>query len=383
MKWFVLTAALALPMLAGQPFFERYTLPVPTQPDKRTVYGQHPFAWNGMPMLARAGDGRLFLLWTASRGFAGGGRLVGAFSADQGRTWSPPVLLTDNPDRDDTTGSIVVDGNRLLVISQSIRLPEYFDKYNPFPVRYDRAWWWMTATEDGGRTWSKPLELPIPFVFPGSRTAGFRLPDGTLVLPSHFGIEQEAGQTPKLEGDTHSVTAMMRSLDGGRTWKRSQVIRIPHGLDTSEPAAVRLSNGDLYCLLRNMIDRMYSVRSHDGGLTWSAPEPAPLPAHDTPFALTRLDRTPGDELVVVWNNHPGQRNPLVAAHSPDGGRSWSAPKQISAKDVPPQYNEDNPGVAQASDGTIVVVWQQDNLPRHLGKELQIARFNRDWLTGAN
>jgi hypothetical protein len=28
---------------------------------------------------------------------------------------------------------------------------------------------------------------------------------------------------------------------------------------------------------------------------------------------------------------------------------------------------------------LVVVWQQETLPRHLGKELRFPRFNRVWL----
>jgi hypothetical protein len=52
---------------------------------------------------------------------------------------------------------------------------------------------------------------------------------------------------------------------------------------------------------------------------------------------------------------------------------------LSARNPEKQYRADNPGLGQASDGTIIAVWHEENLPRHLGKEVRIARFNREWL----
>jgi Neuraminidase (sialidase) len=359
--------------------FEVRTLPVPIKPDKRAIYDQHPYSWNGMPMVARIPDGRLFLAWIASRGFAGGGRIAGAFSSDGGQTWTDPTELINNPDRDDGDPSILVDGDRLNVISSSIRLPDHFDKFNIFPVRYDRAWWWMTTTSDGGRTWSKPVELPIPHAYPGKHANGLRLRDGTLVIPYYYGTGAEAGQTPRLERDIYAVASVVRSKDHGRTWTDGPVIRVPGSVDASEPAAVVLSSGEMYCLIRNLAGALYATRSRDSGSTWSEPHATPLRGRNSPLALYRLDDSRGDELVAAWNNVPGQRWPLVISYSADGGTSWSAPKVLSAGNSEKQYRADNPGLGQASDGTIIAVWHEENLPRHLGKEVRIARFNREWL----
>jgi hypothetical protein len=242
--WLMLTS------LGAEPFFETFPIKVPQKPDRqRTVYDQHPFSWNGIPAIIRAPDDRLFLAWTAARGFAGGGRLVGAYSADGGRTWGTPIELINNADRDDSEPCLLVDGNNMVLISTSLRLPEQFDKFNIFPVRYDRAWWWMTSTGDGGRTWSQPVELNIPHAYPGKGGNGLRLSDGTWMIPYQYGIDAEKGVTPRLEGDIQSVAAMLFSPDQGKTWKRGEYMTVPGSTDASEPAVVQTSNGDLYCIM--------------------------------------------------------------------------------------------------------------------------------------
>ena len=132
--------------------------------------------------------------------------------------------------------------------------------------------------------------------------------------------------------------------------------------------------------MRNSLHRLYEMHSHDGGLTWDSPKPSPLPAYNAPAWLYRLENSPGDELVVSWDDSTKSgRWPLVVAVSPDGGKTWSKPKTIANPDPQHGYRADYPTICQTKDGIIVLAWQQENLPRHLGQEIRIARFNRAWL----
>ena len=99
-----------------------------------------------------------------------------------------------------------------------------------------------------------------------------------------------------------------------------------------------------------------------------------------PTWLHRLENRPGDELVVAWDNSTTSgRWPLVVAYSPDGEKTWSGSKQIANPNPEKGYRADYPTICQTKEGLIVVVWQEQTLARHLGKELRIARFNRAWL----
>jgi hypothetical protein len=370
--------------ISEEPFLEMFSLKFDEGSEAQSrpaIYEQGPFAFNSIPSIARAPDGRLFLAWIAETGFARGGRIVGAYSSDGGRTWGAPLELINKRDRSDGDPVIIVDGQHLRVISTSSRLPEGVDKFNPWPVRFDRTWWYMTSTEDDGKTWSKPVEVKCPHLYAGKRSGGYKLKDGTVVLPYYYETAAERGRVPRLEGDMRVVAGMLRSRDGGRTWVSGQMVDIPDSkAGADEPATVLLSSGEIFCLLRNDLDRFYETRSLDGGLTWNPPKPSPLAAHNAPAWVHRLEDRPGDELIVGWDNSTGSgRWPLVVAHSLNGGRTWSDPKLISNPNPQEGFRADYPTICQTKDGIIVLAWQEETLPRHLGKEIRLARFNRAWL----
>ena len=279
-----------------EPFFE--TLPLWIADKPAAVYTQTRFSHNSLPTLARLPDGRLFLTWSASIGFARGGRIVGAFSEDGGRTWGEPIELINNPDRDDGDRSIVVDGNSLSVISTSIRLPERFDKFNVWPVVYDRTWWWITTTDDGGKTWSSPSEVERTFRYTGKRANAYRRDDGRLLLGGFYETQAEADEVPAYERDRHCAAVMFQSREGGLTWTAGEPIYLPGKEGRSESAVAVLADGSLLSLLRNSLDRLYQTRSFDGGETWDAPEPGPLPARNAPAWIHRLENRAGNELLA-------------------------------------------------------------------------------------
>lgn len=376
----VFSAGANHPAGSANPYFESFPANVPhRKPKWPAIYGQGAFSWNGQPRIALAPDGRIFMAWLASIGFARGDRVVGSYSADGGRTWSDAIELINNPNRDDADPVILVDGKKLMVISTSLRMPETWNKFNPWPVKYDRTWWYLTETSDGGKTWSAPLNFPHPHNYAGHRSNGIRLKNGTLLLPYYDVYNSKEGNIPKLEWNMRSDAGVLRSTDGGKTWTSGRMMTGCGANDCDEPAVVRLANGSLYCLMRTLTRHLYESRSRDDGQTWDTPAPSPIAAgRDVPFALARLKGAGRDELVAAWN-YPNRLS-LVAAYSPDGGKTWTKPRLLARPNPAAGYTADNPSICQAADGTIVVAWQQETLPRHLGKEIYIARFNRAWLT---
>ena len=133
--------------------------------------------------------------------------------------------------------------------------------------------------------WSTPAEVSHPHNYAAHRSNGTRLSGGTLLLSYYYVYNGEEGSIPKLEGDMRSVSGIARWTDGGSTWTSGQMMKNCGADDCDEPAVVRLSNGELYCLMRTRTDRLYESHSRDDGLTWKNPAPSPIFAgKDVPFA---------------------------------------------------------------------------------------------------
>jgi predicted neuraminidase len=191
----------------------------------------------------------------------------------------------------------------------------------------------------------------------------------------------EIGQAARTEGEMDLTAGVMLSKDGVH-WTLHGAVHTflekvtPGGTNgLCEPSLVELSDGEVLMILRSGSSHHYESRSRDGGLTWSAPVPSPLPGHNTPSALWRLDQNP-KEIIVVWNSSPLTRYPLSTAISVDGGKTWSNPRIIVKTDG---LQVSYPGVTQATDGTFVAVWQEQQAAG--GRDIRWARFTRDWVLG--
>lgn len=361
----ILILVLQIVPVAAQekPFFEEGVIRAPS------VKGEI----NAYPVVARTSRGNLFVAWSISGPGNADGKIVGSISRDSGRTWSDPITVIDVPKKFDGDPCIIIDGKRILVYSSSVTPPN----------KIDNSEVWMAVSENDGESWSAPEKIQVPFkYFVGKRHIGLKLKNGMLAMPGSYDLWAEKGTPAKTEGEMDLKSGVLLSSDGGKTW-------VPHiGLHISaekvtpystggvvEPAIVELSNGELYMLMRTGTENLYESRSKDSGITWSAPKPSALTAHNTPASLWRVDENP-EEIVAVWNNSRRDRFPLSAALSANGGKSWSRPKDIAKSDNKMQISY--PGITQSSDGNFVVVWQRQ-LPERNGREIRWARFNRAWL----
>jgi alpha-L-fucosidase len=263
-----------------------------------------------------------------------------------------------------------VNGKTIIVMSTSV--PRPFTE-----------WWadsWLTRSDDNGKTWTRQVLQPRWRTYlAGRRHIGVALDDGTLVIPATWESSVEGRIAKRDEAKRTWESGVLVSSDAGKTWAiRGKIANCDGGM-CDEPAIVKLKNGDLYMLIRTQGEWLMETRSSDQGRTWTPATRTTLQAHNSPAALWRLRN---GAIVVVWNQSPTKRYPLVAAYSLDDGSSWSKPRLIAdiERNAQDGFEISYPSVTEAPDGTILVTYQR--APGRLqGRDLKLARFNFVWLKG--
>ena len=238
----------------------------------------------------------------------------------------------------------------------------------------------IRRSADAGETWSAPTEL---FDEPGTfiRHAPVVNPSGLLLFPIwHSNIKNAFGDDPSL---------VKVSGDGGKTWETRPVPYSEGCVHMNIQADCRVA-----FFRRRRADRIFRTVSEDGGLTWSPPEPTPLPNNNASIQARQLQ---DGRLVIIYNaNHatgrPGEssvppwvkdqeaflqqcdltensavwgvpRNPLVIASSTDRGVSWTQelvveqdPDLRSAHDETGAFIGDYsyPSILQTRDGCLQI-----------------------------
>ncbi len=357
-------SVLAILLIGGtrvmaEPFFENGTLvgPSPNMGGPRYV------------CLARLNNDDLLAVWAGFPANADQAAIWSAYSTDNGKTWSEPILAVDTPDTMDCDPNIIVCTDRVLAVATTRKAAELINTTWPFSTSYDN-----------GRSWQPSGEIHNPHKYnSGKLQAATRLRNGRLLLPYCWDRILEKGGAVAGEPSMISNASVLYSDDDGHTWKPGGDLDISavqgaqsgiNGLD--EICLAELIDGSVYALCRTGVQRLYEARSMNRGLTWSKPKPSQLVGHNAPASMVALDE-PRGAVVVVWNMTPdNSRKPLAVAYSTDRCHTWSEPK-ILCEDYSPY-----PSIVQAADGTSVASWFQR--AEGGGTELGIARFNWEWLT---
>lgn len=294
-------------------------------------------------------------------------------TGDAGKTWAAPIKVMSCP-----RAGYIADPN-VLVAGTEISV---FATFVPDPSPpFTRSETLRASSFDGGRTWSASEAVPIPHKYTSGKThVPVWLSETTIVMGYSWDIPAEEGRASAQEGTMDGRAGVLISRDRGRTWTPGGDVHVDQRMGADEPALVRLRNGDLFAVVRTTT-RPFETRSRDGGLTWDEPRPGRFEGYNSPTALLRL-RDGG--IIRVWDNDSRRRFPLVASLSDDECSSWSAPRTITEPrpDSRGRLTFDTaayPSIAQAKDGTIIVVWWETS---RSGSDLGLARFNRAWVEGA-
>ena len=327
---------------------------------------------NAYPVIVPISTGRLVLAYSVMPKDNPDGYIAARVSSDGGRTWSAEAKALDIQGKLDADPCLMWDGERVTVFSTTV--PEKRTLIASSQM--------FAASSTDGLHWSEPREIKLPWAYSvGKRHMVVRLLDGSFAMPISWDLWAEQGTPARTEGEMDIASGVLKSKDG-QEWRAFGALHIferkvrPSSTGgVCEPALVQLRDGELYMLLRTGTNFLYESRSRDNGLTWSEPQRSALVSHNTPAALWRLREHP-EEIVVIFNHSPVNRYPLSVALSSDGGKTWSAPRDVATSEGP---QVSYPNIAQAEDGTIVAVWQAQR--KEGGRDIKWARFTRDWVLG--
>ncbi len=216
-------------------------------------------------------------------------RITTLESLDQGKTWGRPRVVAEADKRKGEERwvtprlSLLRDG-RLVILCDHDDSAHYHEDQPP------GNWIWFSS--DQGRSWSRPRLIPLPGIEPDR---ALELKDGTLIT----------GATTVLRDTQKEAMVMMRSWDGGLTWKDLSIVAQDKVQNYTEGGFLVLSNGLLACVMRNENHNGYPsfvTFSMDQGGSWSATRPLPF-SGDRPYAKELSE----GRVLITYRNRCGNR----------------------------------------------------------------------------
>lgn len=216
-------------------------------------------------------------------------RITTLESTDGGWTWSNRRVIAEADRRKGEERwvtpriSLLRDGRVLLICDHD----DYSHCHEDQPSGI-----WLWESRDQGRTWSKPLLTGVPGIEPDRIV---ELSDGTLLMGAHM----------TFRANRKLAEFVMRSSDGGRTWKQMSIVAQDKVHHHCEGAIVVLKGGELACVMRDNNHNGYPSYvsfSGDNGRTWSKPQALPF-AGDRPYAQQLRD----GRVLVTYRNQLGSK----------------------------------------------------------------------------
>jgi len=207
--------------------------------------------------------------------------------------------------------------------------------------------WWgeFKTSTDGGKSWSAATKLPDGFLGP-IKNNPVQLANGDILCPT----SNETHEKPS-KWSVH----FERSSDLGKTWQKIGPVNDGVKIQAIQPSILFLGGDKLLALGRSRQDRLFEVRSDDGGKTWGAMTLGTLPNNNSGTdAVTLRD---GRHLIVY--NHiggtpgkwGGKRTPLNVAVSTDA-KTWNAALVLESD--PGEYSY--PAIMQTQDGLVHITY---------------------------
>ncbi len=272
------------------------------------------------PVLTTATDSSIVAVLRGNAGHLGQAGSVDIIrSRDGGLSWTQPQIVA-NSETDDRNPALGTSPRGTLILSYHRTFA--YDAAGNYTRREDPNADWpceilVTRSHDCGLTWEAPYLLSESLLVRGSpygKIVTWR--DDTLLMPVYYRPVEALGVAMERMLPRDMCSYLVRSRDDGQTWGDPSLICI----NSCEPAVTVLPDGDLLAVVRReqMGKSLWSLRSQDGGFTWS--EPVQITGDmEHPADLLVLQN--GDLLMVYGNrNQPPCR--VEGRVSRDGGRSW-------------------------------------------------------------
>lgn len=300
-------------------------------------------------------------------------RIVRIHSDDEGRTWSAPTTVVEN------TGGNNVMSVSLLRLSSGKLAMFYCLKNNWLDCRPH-----IRTSMDDGNTWSEAKlvqDAPGYFVLNNDRV--IQTSKGRIVMPLAFHRSKGSDPHSSKSWDPRAITMWRYSDDEGATWQESAswwAMPVPSGSGLQEPGVVERADGSLFSWCRTDQGAQFGFQSTDAGRTWSPPEATEMKSPNGPASIKRL---PGSsELLAIYNDHSGmfpfprkKRNPLVAAFSDNGGKTWPRRKLIESD---PDGIYHYTAIHFVKDSVLLAYCAGDSKVGALNR-LRIRKVSLDWL----
>ncbi len=197
---------------------------------------------------------------------------------------------------------------------------------------------WVHRSIDGGRTFGASTKIDTaPFSGGYGMRGGIEI-DGEIILP--------LSDVPNYES-----IFTVRSRDGGASWSAPALAAARDGHSFEEPAPLLLRDGRIVMLLRDNITRiLHVVHSADAGRSWSEPEATGIA--DYPADMVEL----ADGRIACVAGRRRAPFGITLYLSDDGGRSWSSEHPFDVRSDLPNRDLGYPTVALRADGSLYVAY---------------------------
>jgi predicted neuraminidase len=165
----------------------------------------------------------------------------------------------------------------------------------------------------------------------------------------------------------------LRSEDGGASWSASNLVKTPWGV--IQPALAARPDGTIQMYLRTYEPEsqertVWRSVSGDGGRSWGAPRRVCLP---NPNARVDVQSLRSGTIAIAFNDTPLGRSPLTLALSEDEGESW--PWRVDVETDAAEFSY--PAMIESSDGLCHLVYT------HRRVNIAHIAFDEEWLRAAS
>ena len=331
------------------------------------IYEEAPFPSCHASTIEEAADGTLVAAW-----FGGTHEKnpdVGIWvSRKNGERWTPPVEVANGIQYTKTDGTIVRHPTWNPVLFQPKQGPLLlFFKAGPTP----QTWWGlMTTSNDNGLSWAAPRRLPEGILGP-IKNKPIQLENGTILCPT---------STEDPITDAWQVH-MESTKDLGWSWSRTGALNDGKTFAAIQPSLLRTGGNGLLAVGRSRQNRLFEMRSIDGGMNWTDMKASMLP---NPNSGTDAVTLKDGRHLLVYNHVPGTpgkwggaRSPLNLAVSNDGEK-WQAAFILEST---PKEEFSYPAIIQTKDGMVHITytWHRKKMKHIVVDPKRIA--SRDYVNG--